>query len=238
EDQAQLDVLRHRILRGDLLCRVSPGRPFLSYVICTLVIGGYIVMGGLAATAVNEIVQCLLIISFSVMLLPVGLHAIGGWSELGARVPERMFEFFGAAGVSQVTGLTVAAVFAVSWVQITGVMNNMSISGSAKDEFSARFGAASGTYAKRFMIIAWSFCGLIAFAIYSGENALSDPDMAWGMMSRELLGPGLLGLMLAGVLAANMSTVAAQTMGVSALVVRNVWRHFRPDMNERESVAA
>src|SRR5690606_36420978 len=99
-------------------------------------------------------------------------------------------------------------------------------------------GAASGTYAKRFMIIAWSFCGLIAFAIYSGENALSDPDMAWGMMSRELLGPGLLGLMLAGVLAANMSTVAAQTMGVSALVVRNVWRHFRPDMNERESVAA
>jgi hypothetical protein len=86
------------------------------------------------------------------------------------------------------------------------------------------------------MVILWSFCGLVAFAYYSGENALADPDLAWGKMSRELLGPGLLGLMLAGVLAANMSSVAAQTMAVSALVVRNVWRHIRPGMTDVEAV--
>jgi SSS family solute:Na+ symporter len=153
-------------------------------------------------------------------------------------VPPSMFEFFGSAGVSQVTGWTVAAVFAVSWVQITGIMGNMSIGGSAKSEYAARFGAVCGTYAKRFMVILWAFCGLIAFAYFTGENALADPDLAWGRMSRELLGPGLLGLMLAGVLAANMSSVAAQTMSVSALLVRNVWRHLRPDMTEAQAVTA
>jgi solute:Na+ symporter, SSS family len=238
ESRAQLEELRERSARGELQNSVSPLRPLSFYLVYTLVIGGYIVLGGLAATAVNEIVQCLLIIAFSFMLLPVGWHAIGGVEQLRERVPDRMLEFFGAAGVSQVTGLTIAAVFAVSWVQITGIMGNMSIGGSARDEFSARFGAVSGTYAKRIMIIAWSFCGLIAYALYSGENVLSDPDQAWGMMSRQLLGPGLLGLMFAGVLAANMSSVAAQTMSVSALLVRNVWRHLRPEMSEREAVRA
>jgi Na+/proline symporter len=64
---------------------------------------------------------------------------------------------------------------------------------------------------------------MIAIALFSGLNALSDPDMVWGTMSRQLLGPGLLGLMLAGVLAANMSTVATQTMAIAALFGRNVY---------------
>jgi hypothetical protein len=117
-------------------------------------------------------------------------------------------------------------------------MGNMSIGGSARDEFSARFGAVTGTYAKRFMIIMWSFCGLIAFALYSGADALSDPDLAWGAMSRQLLGPGLLGLMLAGLLAGNMSSVAAQTMSASALIVRNLWRPLRPGMTDADMVSA
>jgi hypothetical protein len=55
-------------------------------------------------------------------------------------------------------------------------------------------------------------------------------------MSVRLLGPGLLGLMITGVLAANMSTVAAQTMAVSALVVRNLYAPFRKNMGEREAL--
>jgi Na+/proline symporter len=236
--QAQLDVLKERSARGELCSSISPIDPLSFYLGYTLVVGAYILLGGMAATAVNEVVQSLLIVVFSFLLLPTGLHAIGGWSSLAERVPARMFEFFGAAGVSQVTGLTVAAVFAVSWVQITGIMGNMSIGGSARDEFAARFGAVAGTYAKRIMIIMWSFCGLLAFALYSGDKALSDPDLAWGAMSRQLLGPGLLGLMLAGLLAGNMSSVAAQAMSASALIVRNLWRHVRPGMTEADTVRA
>jgi hypothetical protein len=114
----------------------------------------------------------------------------------------------------------------------------MSVSGSAKDEYAARFGAVAGTYAKRIMIVLWAFTGLIAIALYQGATSLSDPDETWGFMSRQLLAPGLLGLMLIGLLANNMDTVAAQTMAIAALFVRNVYRHFRPNLTERESVTA
>ncbi len=233
---AEFDVLRERAARNELRDTISPVAPLPFYVAYTVVVGAYILAGGMAATAVNEIVQCVLILVFSSMLLPVGLHAIGGFGQLAHKVPAQMFEFFGAAGISQVTGWTVFAVFFASWVQITGIMGNMTIGGSARTEFAARFGAVGGTYAKRLMVIMWSFCGLIAYALYAGN--LADPDLAWGAMSRDLLGPGLLGLMLAGVLAANMSSVAAQAMSASALMVRTFWKPWRPRMTERESVTA
>ena len=235
--RGQLDVLRERAARGELKNSVSPFAPLPFYLAYTLVVGTYILMGGMTATAVNEIVQSVLIIVFSVMLLPVGLQAIGGFDELARKVPAAMFEFFGS-NTSQVSGLTIAAVFLVSWVQITGIMGNMTIGGSARSEFSARFGAVGGTYAKRFMVILWSFCGLVAYAHYSGDNRLADADLAWGMMSRDLLGPGLLGVMLAGVLAANMSSVSAQAMSASAIAVRNLWQPWRPGMTEQQTVNA
>jgi solute:Na+ symporter, SSS family len=84
----------------------------------------------------------------------------------------------------------------------------------------------------------WAFAGLIAIAMYQGADSLSDPDETWGIMSRHLLAPGLLGLMLIGLLANNMDTVAAQTMAIAGLFVRNVYRYFRPNLTDRESVKA
>ena len=98
------------------------------------------------------------------------------------------------------------AIVLVSLIQVHSVMTQMTIFGSAKDEYAARFGFASGTYAKRVMIILWAVAGAhrrlpvprrVAFCL--------DPDAVWGIMSLRLLGPGLLGLMVAGLLAANMA---------------------------------
>jgi SSS family solute:Na+ symporter len=96
-----------------------------------------------------------------------------------------------APGTLQVTFWTLLAILFVSIVQIHGIIGNMTVSGSARDEFAARFGAVSGTYAKRIMIILWALCGLIAVALFAGPRALSDPDAAWGTMSLlQLLPPG------------------------------------------------
>lgn len=233
----RLESLRERQVRGELHNYVTRLKPWPFYLFYTLIAGVYIVAGGMAATAINEVLQSALIITFSVILIPAGLAAIGGFHTLGERVPAAMFELV-SSGSSYVTGPVLASILLVTLVQINGIIGNMGISGSARNEYAARFGAVSGTFAKRIMIILWSFCGLIAFALYQGENALADPDTAWGTMSRQLLGPGLLGLMLAGVLAANMSRVAAETMCVSALFVRNVWRHLRPGLDEAGAVRA
>ncbi|HEY0943879.1 MAG TPA: hypothetical protein VGD81_01385 [Opitutaceae bacterium] len=235
--EQRLHVLREQDARGELRSYITAIDKWTFYIVYTVIVGVYIVLGGLAATALNEAFQGTLIVVFSLMLIPVGLKAIGGWQALGERVPAQMFELFGTTG-SQVTGLTLLGILFVSLVQIHGIIGNMSVAGSAKNEFAARFGAVSGTYAKRMMIMLWSLCGLIAIAMYQGATALSDPDAAWGSMSLQLLPPGLLGLMIAGVLAANMSTVAAQTMAVSALFVRNVYAYVKRDLTEHGAIQA
>lgn len=236
---ARLDVLREQEKRGELSSYISwihsPTGKWTYYIIYSLIVGAYIVMGGLAAAAVNEALQGVLIVIFSCMLIPFGLTAIGGWDQLAARVPPEMFNLLGG-GVGGVGGWELAGIFLISIVQIHGIIGNMSVAGSAKNEFAARFGAVSGTYAKRVMIIMWAFCGLIAIALYQGAAQLSDPDATWGTMALQLLKPGFLGLMMAGLLAANMSTVAAQTMAVSALFTRNIWQYLRPDTTDAGTV--
>lgn len=236
-EQAKVVVLREREARGELSSTVSLFAPLPFYIVYTLVVGAYIVLGGMAATALNQIVQGGLIVAFSVLLLPLGFAAIGGAAQLGQTLPAAAFELLRPDGPGQqITLLVLLGILANSFVQIHGTPGNMPISGSAKDEYAARFGAVSGTFAKRFMIILWAFTGLIALSLYSGPAALADPDAAWGAMSRQLLGPGLLGLMVTGVLAANMSTVAAQSMAVSGLFVRNFWLPLRPRTEDAAGV--
>ncbi len=238
-DQSRLTLLRERDARGELQSYITALRPLPFYIVYTLIVGLYVVIGGMTATAMNEVLQSILTILFSVILIPLGIAAVGGWEQLSVRVPPAMFELVSSTGTGagqQVTATVLLAIFLVALVQINGIVGNMSISGSAKDEYAARFGAVAGTYGKRLMMIMWAFCGLIALALYQGPTALSDPDAAWGAMCRQLLGPGLLGLMLVGLLANNMDTVAAQTLAVSALFVRNVYRPMRPALSEERAL--
>jgi SSS family solute:Na+ symporter len=129
---------------------------------------------------------------------------------------------------------SLCGILLVSIVQNGGLSHNMGICGSAKNEFAARSGV-SGTYLKRLMIIMWAFAGLIAVAMF-GAGGLSDPDAVWGSMSNQLLGPGLIGLMLAGVLAGTMSTLAAKALAISSLFVRNVYRQIWPDFTQQQGV--
>jgi len=239
EVQGRMDDLRDQDKRGELRSYISyldsTFGKWSYYLVYSLIVGTYIVMGGLAAAAVNEAFQGILIVIFSFLLLPWGLAAIGGWDALSDRVPTDNFQLLtqGGIGFWELIGI-----FVISIVQIHGIIGNMGVSGSAKNEFAARFGAVSGTYAKRIMIIMWAFVGLIAIALYQGADQLSDPDASWGTMSLQLLSTPFLGLMMAGLLAANMSTIAAQTMAISALFTRNVYRYIYPATTQKGLVFA
>ncbi len=234
EMKPQVDALRERRARGELHSYVTILDSGLFYTVFAIVVGTYIVLGGMAAAAVNEGLQSILIIVFSILLIPTGLHAIGGWHALAQKVPARMFDLFGSGGAGQFSVFSLCAILLVSIVQNGGLSHNMGICGSAKNEFAARSGV-SGNYLKRFMIILWAFAGLIAVAVF-GVGGLSDPDATWGALSNALLGPGLIGLMLAGVLAGTMSTLAAKALAISSLFVRNVYRQIWPDISQQKGV--
>ncbi len=239
DNETRLSTLEDQNKRGELRSFISyldsaTGK-WAYYIIYSLVVGTYIVMGGLAAAAINEAFQGILIIVFSILLIPGGLMAIGGWEALSQKVPQENFLLLSSGGIGF---WELGGIFLISIVQIHGIIGNMGVAGSATNEFSARFGAVSGTFAKRLMIILWAIVGLIAIAMYGGRDALSDPDSVWGTMALQLLGPGFLGLMMADLLAANMSTIAAQTMAVSALFTRNIYKYIFPKSSERSLVTA
>ena len=233
-DQPRLDALRERNARGELHSYITILNNVAFFVVFAIVVGAYIVMGGMSAAAVNEGLQSILIIVFSILLIPAGLHAIGGWGALAHKVPARMFDLFGSGGAGQFSVFSLGAILLVSIIQNGGLSHNMGICGSAKNEFAARSGV-SGNYLKRLMIIMWAFTGLIAVALF-GPAGISDPDATWGALSNKLLGPGLIGLMLAGVLAGTMSTLAAKALAISSLFVRNVYRQIWPDITQQQGV--
>ena len=76
--------------------------------------------------------------------------------------------------------------------------------------------------------------GLVVAALVIKNNVtLEDPEMAFGYGSRELLGPGLTGLMLAAIVAANMSTCSNFMVNTGALFTQNIYkRHINPNSDD------
>jgi Na+/proline symporter len=240
QERADFDQLSDLYAAKRLHATISYIEPWQFYLGFTAIVGFYLFMGGMTGTARNEILQGVLIVTFSLLLIPFGFHALAGGGQSGVevlreRVPGAMLELLGAPGSGFVSLSALMAILLVSIIQINGIMGNMGVSGSAKNEYAARFGAVSGTYAKRIMIIMWSFVGLIGFAYFFG-GGLSDPDVVWGELSRQLLTrwPGLFGLMLAGLLAAMMSNIATNSMAASALFVRNVYNYLGSGQAKKE----
>jgi len=204
------------------------------YIIYTIFVGAYVIMGGLKATVWNNVIQGLLIFAFSIMMIPLALVKLGGWNIFAAKVPEHMLSMFGS-GLDEFSLGSIAAFLLANYViGITGHQGNMAHNGSAKDEITARVGGLGGNYTKRVLTIMWAMCGLLAYALY--QSSISDPDTAWGVMSNNLLGVGLRGIMIAGILAANMAALACNCVYLSALFVRNLYRPFVQNKSERHYI--
>ncbi len=142
-----------------------------------------------------------------------------------------MFNLFGGGGLSEYTWYSIAALLLVQFVGIVGSQANMTIAGSAKNEFAARLGAVTGGFSKRFVTIAWAYCGLIAIALFG--PGLSDPDQVWGLLTRSLLPVGLVGVMIIGILGGKLALLGAQSVVMAGLVVKNLYEPLFPGKSQR-----
>ncbi|MBI5767208.1 MAG: sodium:solute symporter family protein [Verrucomicrobia bacterium] len=225
------DELNDYYKRGALQPYVSYLKPVAFYLVSTGLVAIFIMLGGLKASAVVDAIQAILVVLISVILIPFGLARIGGFTALHEKVPAVMFNLFGGDTASEYTWYSIGALLLVQLIGIGGTQGNMAISGSAKDEFAARLGAVTGGFGKRFVTIAWAFCGLIAIALFG--PSLSDPDQAWGLMTRELLPVGLIGLMITGILGGKIALLGAQSVVLSGLVVKNLYEPLVRGRSER-----
>ncbi len=231
EDQARYDTLNEKSKRGELHSFISYTDPLLFYFIYAMIVGIYTMLGGFRAAAITDAIQGVLIITFSLILIPIGLAKIGGFAGLHASVPDYMFELFGSVTLSEYAWYTILAMVLANLVSIIAVAPGMATAGSAKDEMTARLGMIGGMFFKRIIMIFWALAGLLAIGLYMGR--LHDPDLIWGYMTKDLLFPGAIGLMLVGILAANMSTLDAGSVSHAALFIKNIYQPFRPRKTEQ-----
>jgi Na+/proline symporter len=229
-EQLRYDELNERSKRGELRSFISHTNPALFCLIYALIVAIYTVMGGFAAAAITDAIQGVLIITFSCLLIPIGLGRIGGFTGLHAVVPNFKFALFGSAATSEYAWYTIFAMVVANLVSIVAAAPMMATAGSATNEKTARFGMIAGMFFKRFIMLFWALAGLLAIGLYGGK--LHDPDLIWGHMTYDLLFPGAIGLMLAGILAANMSSLDAGSVSNAALFIRNLYQPLKKGMSE------
>ena len=230
--KSRLSFLHEMERRGVVTGTISYLDLTTFYLIYGGVTAAYIIMGGLFAAAFTDVLQGLMILFLSIVLIPVGLAKLGGFSGLHARVSDDMFHLFGSGAGSEYTWWFVATMVLVNLIGLAP--RSFTIGGAAKDDSSARVGMITGAFVKRLVMIGWALTGLIAIALYSGK--LSDATYIWGTMTQDLLGVGFVGLMIASVLAANMASKASSSLEWSAAFTKNIMLPLWPHTSEKSQV--
>jgi SSS family transporter len=194
----------------------------------------YSFFGGLLAAAYTDFIQGFLIIVLSFMLIPWGLHEVGGIAGMRQCLRPEFFQLYNQ--FSQIDLAMIAMLTLNGLVGITAQPHILSMCATGRTERAGRVGQTYGSFVKRFCTIGWAFTGLIVAAMLCRRNeTLSDPEQAFGYACLHLLGPGLIGLLVACVLAANMSACSNFMVNIGALFTRNFYlRFFRPRASDKE----
>ena len=185
----------------------------------------YSFFGGLIASAYADFIQAFMIIILSLMLIPSGLLEVGGFSGMRALLPAEHFDLYSA--VSGMGAFTIAMLAINGVVGITAQPHILSMCATGNTERAGRVGQTYGALVKRLCTIGWALTGLIVAALVIQRGVtFEDSEHAFGYAARELLFPGLTGLLIASVVAANMSSCSNFMVNTGALFTQNLYKEF------------
>lgn len=211
---------------GAMVAAVSGGAidPKLAIIAMTVIFVVYGIAGGLSAAIATDFVQGILTVVLSFLILPFALAKVGGISGIREMVDDpAMLEIVAPGEITAFFIAVIAFNALIGWVTQPHTLANCA---AGKTEMEGRVGVVAGLFTKRICTIAWMLTGLCGLALYAG---LGDADHVYGRMARELLpkiAPGLVGLFIASMLAAVMSTCDAFMVVCSGLFTENIYRKF------------
>jgi len=179
----------------------------------------YGIAGGFLAAAATDVLQGILTIVLSFIILPFAIIRVGGFTGLHEALADKPHDMFSLIN-PEITVFFVAITVINGIVNIAVQPHTIPISTACKTEMESRVGVTYGTYIKRVCTAAWAFTGLTAIVLFPG---LDNPDHAFGSLARVLLPTGLVGLLLASVLAAVQSSCDAFMVTASGIFTRNIY---------------
>src|SRR3954463_15609911 len=199
--------------------------------VAAAIVLSYITLGGLSAAIYNEVLQFFVIVAALLPLTLLALHEIGGWGGLrdkmssagtsdqldswpGTTITTYSSSFWSVVGI--VFGLGFVLSFGYWTTNFVEVQRAMAL----KDMNSARRAPIIGSFPKMFLPFIIIIPGMLAAVLVSpladmkakgadtGEQGITYNDSLLLLM-KQLLPNGLLGVAIAGLLAAFMAGMAA-----------------------------
>ena len=207
-------------------------------LIVVILTGIYTILGGLRAVVYTESLQAIVLILGSVTVTILGLVQIGGWHNLVAVAGKQHFNLFLPLSDPDFPwlGMVLAAPIVGIWYWCTDqyiVQRAL----AAKNEQQARRGTIFAAYLKLLPFFIFIIPGIIAYALLkSGQLHFAHSDQAFPALVGALLPSGLRGLVVGGLLAALMSSLAAVFNSSSTLFTMDFYQKFRPDASGKTLV--
>ena len=237
----------HLYAAAIVLERVTSWSPRTSEIVAPVVLviatGIYTVAGGLAAVIYTDLVQTLILIVGAFILTGFGLHEVGGFAGLRAAVPPSYFHMVKPVSDPDFpwTGIFFGAPILGIWYWCTDQVIVQRVL-SAKDEGHAKAATIFAGFLKLLPVLLLVLPGLIAFALYRDlfhlgpQGQVLNGDIAYPAMIVNLLPTGLVGVMIAALLAALMGAMSSVFNSASTLVTLDFYKKLRPEASESQLV--
>jgi SSS family solute:Na+ symporter len=227
------------IAAGGIVFEALMGINFWTGALIVVVITGiYTIFGGLRVVLYTDLMQMFVLIGGAVAVTLVGLSAIGGWGELTATVGPGFMDLWKPSNDPNFpwTGILFGAPILGVWYWCTDQFIVQRVL-AAKNQDQARRGTIFAGFLKLLPLFIFVIPGVIAYALAKQNRLqLAAPDQALPTLVAALLPVGLRGLVVAGLLAALMSSLSSVFNSTSTLVTLDVYKRLRPAATERQLV--
>ncbi|MBU0559419.1 MAG: sodium:solute symporter [Bacteroidetes bacterium] len=219
---------------GMLLSEVLGWDMFNSAVLLVLVTGIYTVVGGMSSVVYTQIFQTIVLIAGALLLTIFGMNEIGGVSALTSKIPEDFYTIFKPMSDPDFpwTGIIFGAPILGIWYWCTDQYIVQRIL-SAKGIDSARKGTLLAAFLKVLPVFILLIPGLIALILYPDIS----PDQAFAsLLNSDILPLGIKGVVIAGLFAAMMSSLASAFNSTAILFTLDIYKPRFPKSSESELV--
>jgi SSS family solute:Na+ symporter len=219
---------------------------WISAVGLVVLTGIYTTLGGMRAVLWTSVLQTPILLLGSIAILVIGLVKLGGWSEMMEicrAVPvnaegDTMTHLMRSANDPEFpwTGVILGSAIIGFWYWCTDQFIVQRVL-SGRNPTESRRGAILGAGFKLLPVFIFLIPGMIAYALnVKGAISLPNSDAAFSVLVKELLPMGFKGLVVGGILAALMSSLASLFNSSATLFTVDFYEKFRPRATEKELV--
>ncbi|GAC1400880.1 MAG: sodium:solute symporter family protein [Chloroflexota bacterium] len=220
---------------------------WVSIVISAFFVLAYITLGGLSGAIYNEVLQFFVILAGLIPIVIVGLARVGGWSGLKTAVSHTTlgsgaFSTWKGTGIpwSNPLGDWIGIVFGLGFVLSFGYWTTnfaeVQRALSAKDLSAGQRTPLIGAFPKIFIPFLTIIPGLLALVLVPklGSTTGLPYNDAIPLLMNKFLPNGVLGVAMAGLIAAFMAGMAANVSSFNTVFTYDIWQQYiRPDRPDR-----